>query len=53
MSRNISHYSHYLESLQANGESKEITFNSLEKKFAEREKDFGKKKTPQSCTIFF
>lgn len=41
-------YSHYLESLQASGNLKEITFTSLEKKFVEREKDFGKKKVPQS-----
>eukprot|EP00253_Pinus_taeda_P003798 PITA_03798 len=41
-------YSHYLESLQASGNLKEITFDSLEKKFAKREKDFGKKTTPQS-----
>ena len=41
-------YSNYLESLQASGNLKEITFHSLEKKFAEREKDFVKKTTPQS-----
>eukprot|EP00253_Pinus_taeda_P024709 PITA_24709 len=41
-------YSNYLESLQANGNLKDITFDSLVKKFAEREKDFGKKTTPQS-----
>jgi len=41
-------YSNYLESLQANGNLKEITFDSLAKKFAERDKAFGKKKTPQS-----
>lgn len=37
-------YSHYLESLQANGKLKEISFDSLVEKFAEREKDFGKKR---------
>eukprot|EP00253_Pinus_taeda_P013008 PITA_13008 len=41
-------YSNYLESLQANGNLKDITFDSLVKKFAEREKAFGKKKTPES-----
>lgn len=41
-------YSNYLESLQASGNLKEITFDSLEKKFIEKEKDFGKKTTPQS-----
>lgn len=39
-------YSNYLESLQASGNLKEITFDSLEKKFYKREKDFGKKTTP-------
>jgi len=39
-------YSNYLESLQANGNLKDITFDSLVKKFAEREKDFGKKIAP-------
>ena len=41
-------YSHYLESLQASGNLKEITFDSLEKKFAEKKKDFGRKRTHQS-----
>ena len=41
-------YSNYLESLQANGNLKEITFDSLVNKFVERENDFGKKTTPQS-----
>jgi len=41
-------YSNYLVSLQANGNLKEITFDSLVKKFAKREKAFGKKTTPQS-----
>jgi len=40
-------YSNYLESLQANGNLKGITFDSLVKKIAEREKAFGKKITPQ------
>jgi len=39
-------YSNYLQSLKANGSLKEITFDSLVKKFVEREKDFGKKTTP-------
>lgn len=38
-------YSHYPESLQASGKLKDISFDSLEKKFAKREKDFGKKTT--------
>lgn len=41
-------YSNYLESLQANGNLKEITVDSLVNKFVEREKDFGKKTAPQS-----
>ena len=41
-------YSNYLESLQANGNLKDITFDSLVKKFAEREKVFGKKIAPES-----
>ena len=41
-------YSNYLESLQENGNLKEITFDSLVKKFVEREKVFGKKTTPES-----
>ena len=41
-------YSHYLESLQASGNLIKITFDSLEKKFAERENAFGKMTTPLS-----
>ena len=41
-------YSHYLESLQASGKLKEISFDSLEKKFVERENNFGKKITSLS-----
>ena len=41
-------YSNYLESLQANGNLKDITFDSLVKKFVEREKAFGKKTAPES-----
>eukprot|EP00253_Pinus_taeda_P006580 PITA_06580 len=41
-------YSNYLESLQANGNLKDITFDSVVKKFAEREKAFGKKTVPES-----
>ena len=40
--------SNYLESLQANGNLKEITFDSLVNKRVEKEKDFGKKTTFQS-----
>jgi hypothetical protein len=38
-------YSHYLESLQASGQMKSITFDKLVEKVAEREKAFGKKST--------
>ena len=41
-------YLHHLDSFQASRNLKEITIESLEKKFAEREKVFGKKTTPQS-----
>ena len=41
-------YSNYLESLQANENLKDITFDSLVKTFVEREKAFGKKIAPQS-----
>src|SRR3984885_3738028 len=41
-------YSNYLDSLQANGNLKDITFDSLVKKIVEREKDFGKKTAPRS-----
>eukprot|EP00253_Pinus_taeda_P027870 PITA_27870 len=41
-------YSNYLESLQANGNLKDITFDSLVKKFAKRAKAFGKKIAPES-----
>jgi len=41
-------YSNYLESLQANGNLKDITFDFLVKKFVERENAFGKKTTPES-----
>ena len=41
-------YSHYLESLQASGNLEHITFDTLEKKFAEREKAFGKMTAPSS-----
>lgn len=40
-------YSHYLESFQESGNLKEITFDPLEKNFAERDKAFGKKTTPK------
>eukprot|EP00253_Pinus_taeda_P007027 PITA_07027 len=41
-------YSNYLESLQANGNLRDITFDSLLKKIIERQKAFGKKTTPES-----
>ena len=41
-------YSHYLESLQASGNLKEITFDSHENKFDERDKAFGKNTNPHS-----
>jgi len=41
-------YSNYLESLQANRNLKDLTFDSLVKKVTERKKYFGKKPTPQS-----
>eukprot|EP00253_Pinus_taeda_P028900 PITA_28900 len=41
-------YSNYLDSLQENGNLKDITFDSLVKKFVEREKAFGKKTAPES-----
>ena len=41
-------YSHYLESLQASGNLEHITFEALEKNFAEREKDFRKMTVPSS-----
>eukprot|EP00253_Pinus_taeda_P008003 PITA_08003 len=41
-------YSNYLESLQANGNLKDITFDTLVKKIVEREKAFGKKTAPKS-----
>jgi len=41
-------YSNYLESLQENGNLKDITFDSIVKKFAEREKAFGKKTSLES-----
>ena len=40
-------YSNYLESLQANGNLKYITFDSLVKKVTERKKYFRNKTTPQ------
>jgi len=36
-------YSHYLESLQASGQMKSITFDKVVEKFVECEKSFGKK----------
>ena len=38
-------YTHYLESLQASGQMKAMTFETLVEKIAEREKEFGKKES--------
>jgi hypothetical protein len=38
-------YSHYLESLQASGQMKSITFDTLVEKYAKCEKSLGKKST--------
>jgi hypothetical protein len=38
-------YSHYLESLQASEKMKDMTFDKLVEKIAEREKSFGKKES--------
>jgi hypothetical protein len=38
-------YFHYLESMQASGQMKSISFDKLVEKIAEREKAFGKKST--------
>jgi len=45
-------YSNYIESLQSNENLKDITFDSLVKEIAKREKAFGKKITPQSSEEF-
>ena len=39
-------YTHYLESLQASGQMKAMTFETLVEKIAEREKAFGKESKP-------
>ena len=41
-------YSHYLESLQASGQMKSITFDKPMEKVAKREKSFGKKSAPST-----
>ena len=41
-------YSHYLESLQASGQLKDLDFDKLVGKIAEREKAFGKKEASHS-----
>jgi hypothetical protein len=46
-------YSHYLESLQASGQIKSITFDKLVEKVAEREKAFGKKSTSSTCETLY
>ena len=44
-------YSHYLESLQASGQMKAMTFDVLVDKIAEREKSFGKKESLSNYTV--
>jgi hypothetical protein len=44
-------YSHYLESLQASGQMKAMTFYKLVDKIVEREKDFGKKESCSTSTV--
>jgi hypothetical protein len=44
-------YSHYLESLQASGQMKAMTFDTLVDKIAEREKAFGKKESFSTSTV--
>ena len=44
-------YTHYLESLQASGQMKAMTFETLVEKIAEREKAFGKDSKPNEETL--
>ena len=44
-------YSHYLESLQASGQMKAMTFDTLVDKIVEREKAFGKKESFSTSTV--
>ena len=44
-------YTHYLESLQASGQMKAMTFETLVEKFVEREKAFGKESKPNEETL--
>jgi hypothetical protein len=44
-------YSHYLESLQASGQMKAVTFDTLVDKIAKREKAFGKKESFSTSTV--
>lgn len=44
-------YSNYLESLQAGGKLKDITFDKLVRKIAEREKSFGKKESASKSSV--
>ena len=44
-------YSHYLESLQASGQMKDINFDILVEKIVEREKAFGKKESLSNSTV--
>jgi hypothetical protein len=46
-------YSHYLESLQASGNMKSLNFDTLVKRIAECEKDFGKKTTQSNTKVVF
>jgi hypothetical protein len=44
-------YSYYIESLQASGQMKAMTFDTLVDKIAEREKSFGKKESFSTSTV--
>ena len=44
-------YLDYFKSLQASGQLKDITFDKLVRKIAEREKAFGKKEAPPNSKV--
>ena len=44
-------YTHYLESLQASGQMKAMTFEKIVEKIAKREKAFGKESNPNEETL--
>lgn len=44
-------YSNYLESLQACGQLKDITFDKIVRKIPKRENPFGKKETPPNSNV--